>query len=327
MFRPSPPPKKRKSGSTGKEHRKGTGKGKGNCCVFAASISLEQLARRGPVGWVRVGLWDTCSATEVPVGQHPSVFLGEPGRGAPGHGLKRKELPASRWRFCRGLELYRRRKGATGNGSCRCSEDSRLCRMVDTPSCLQIGQEPGLRQRRRGVCAGRRESSSHLPPTRQLTFIDKVTHLSYNHRILYSLSRFISKEPGPRWAAPKGSRQLWWQDPVKDVPLQQHQDENSKLQQGEEQEKSPGGQERGQAEQGANLSQLFPTTLFEHHRGTFTVLGTALPAQDWSEGPGISLGSLLYISPVDPKMPPCAPRSGGKKEILKHYILEKSKAA
>ena len=72
-----------------------------------------------------------------------------------------------------------------------------------------------------------------------------MTRLSCNPRFLYSLSSFISEEPGPRWAAPKGGRQLRWQDPVKDVPLQQDQDEDGDLQEGEEQKESPGEQERG----------------------------------------------------------------------------------
>ena len=139
---------------------------------FAVMSGSTEIDRRGPVGRVHVGLWDTSSATAVPAGQHPCMFLGRPGRGVLGRGLKRKELPVSRWRFRRGLELYRRRKGATGNGSCRRSEGSRLRRMVDTPSCLQIGQEPGLRQSRHGVRTGRRESSSHLPPTARLAFTD-----------------------------------------------------------------------------------------------------------------------------------------------------------
>lgn len=144
-------------------------------------------------------------------------------------------------------------------------------------SCLQIGQEPGLRQSHRGVCTGRRESSSHLPPTRQRTFIDKVAPLFYNHRLLYSLSCFISEELGPRWAAPKGGRQLWWQDPVKDVSLQHNHDEDGDLEEGEEQKKSPGGQERGQAEQGPNLPPLFPNTLFKCHRGTMHRAGHSTP--------------------------------------------------
>ena len=72
-----------------------------------------------------------------------------------------------------------------------------------------------------------------------------MTRLSRNPRFLYSLSSFISEEPGPRWAAPKGGRQLWRQDPVKDVPLQQDQDEDGDLQEGEEQKESPGGTGEG----------------------------------------------------------------------------------
>ena len=77
--------------------------------------------------------------------------------------------------------------------------------------------------------------------------------------------------------APKGDRHLWWQDPVKDVPLQQDQDEDGELQEGEEEKKSPGGQEKGQAEQGENLTQLFPATLFECHRRTLHHAGHNIP--------------------------------------------------
>lgn len=81
---------------------------------FAVMSGSTEIDRRGPVGRVHVGLWDTSSAMAVPAGQHPCMFLGRPGRGALGRGLKRKELPVSRWRFRRGLELYRRRKRGHG---------------------------------------------------------------------------------------------------------------------------------------------------------------------------------------------------------------------
>lgn len=201
----------------------------------------------------------------------------------------------------------------------RLKTGSRLRRMVDTPSCLQIGQEPGLRPSRRGVRAGR----SHLPPTRQLPFIDKVTHLSCNCRFIF-FSLFISKERGPPRAAPKGGRQLWWQDPVKDVPLEQHQDEAGDLQEAEEQKESPREQERGQAEEGANLSQLFPTALSSNTTvGPCSVLGTTLPAQDWSEGPR-HLAQLYCTSPQwAPKSPATCPPSWEEKKYW-HFSSQRS---
>lgn len=69
---------------------------------------------------------------------------------------------------------------------------------------------------------------------------DQVIHMSYNPKFLYSLSSLISKEPEPRWAAPKGSPQLQWQDPVKAIARQQHQ-EGDDLQQQEEHTKPPVG--------------------------------------------------------------------------------------
>lgn len=69
---------------------------------------------------------------------------------------------------------------------------------------------------------------------------DQVMHVSYNHRFLYSLCSWISKELGPCWAATKGSPQPGWQDPVKAIAHQQHQEDDD-LQQHEEHTNSPVG--------------------------------------------------------------------------------------
>ena len=76
------------------------------------------------------------------------------------------------WRFRWGLELYRSRRGATGSGSCRHSEGSRSCRMVETASCLPVGQEPGLRQSGRGAHRQKGKQQHHLLLNRQLMLID-----------------------------------------------------------------------------------------------------------------------------------------------------------
>ncbi|XP_071655939.1 uncharacterized protein [Patagioenas fasciata] len=64
----------------------------------------------------------------------------------------------------------------------------------------------------------------------------------------------LAEAAGPCWAAPRGSRQLGGKHRVvRDVSLQQHQGEDDDLQQGEEQQESPGGRREGSGRAGGKL--------------------------------------------------------------------------